>query len=229
MNDPFNPLNLILLAVAAIVLWRLRSVLGQRTGYEKRQDAPQADNVVRLPTADSRKDDKGVDQSEKPPIWKNYAEEGSPSALGLDQIARASTDFTPKSFLEGAKVAYEMVLESFAKDDKQALKQLLSKEVLESFSKAIDDRQRNGETMKMQFVGVKSCKIEDARLEGKRALVAVRFVGEMISAVIGKDGSILDGHPSQVRDVEDLWTFERDTGARDPNWKLVDTSDETKN
>jgi predicted lipid-binding transport protein (Tim44 family) len=227
MNDPFNPLNLILLAVAAVVLWRLKSVLGQRTGFEKRPpDLPQTDNVVRLPTADTAANQPETSDRDSAPSWKGFAEEGSTLAQGLDKISQASAGFTAKSFLDGAKLAYEMVLGAFARSDKQALKPLLAKDVLDSFSKAIDERQRAGKTMQMQFVGVKSAVITNARIDGKRALIAVRFVGEMISAVINKDGSVEEGDPAQVRDVEDIWTFERDVTARDPNWKLVDTSDE---
>ena len=35
MNEIFDPLNLVLAAIALMVVWRLRSVLGQRTGTER--------------------------------------------------------------------------------------------------------------------------------------------------------------------------------------------------
>ncbi len=35
MNELFDPLNLVLAAIALMVVWRLRSVLGQRTGTER--------------------------------------------------------------------------------------------------------------------------------------------------------------------------------------------------
>jgi predicted lipid-binding transport protein (Tim44 family) len=227
MNDPFNPLNLLLLAFAAVILWRLKSVLGQRTGLEKPPiDTPQQrDNVVRLPTANTKANDPDEQETPVEAVWKNYAQEGSETALGLEKIAQSSNGFTVKSFIEGAKFAYELILEAFAKGDKQALKPLLSKDVMDSFTKAIDDRIKAGQTMTMQFVGVKSAAIELARMDGKRALVAVRFVGQMINAVVDKDGNTIEGDPTQVRDVEDVWTFERDVSSRDPNWKLVDTSD----
>jgi predicted lipid-binding transport protein (Tim44 family) len=34
---------------------------------------------------------------------------------------------------------------------------------------------------------------------------------------------VTDGDPIQVSDVTDIWTFEREANARDPNWKLVAT------
>ena len=42
-----------------------------------------------------------------------------------------------------------------------------------------------------------------------------------VFTVTGKDDTLLDG--SQVVTVTDLWTFERDTRSRSPNWKLVAT------
>jgi predicted lipid-binding transport protein (Tim44 family) len=48
----------------------------------------------------------------------------------------------------------------------------------------------------------------------------------MIHALVSKDGETLEGDAKTIRDVEDIWTFERDVSARDPNWKLVSTDDE---
>ena len=35
MNQMFDPFNLVLLAIALVIFWRLRSVLGSRTGNER--------------------------------------------------------------------------------------------------------------------------------------------------------------------------------------------------
>lgn len=223
-----DPLNIILLAVAAIVLWKLKSVLGERTGLEKRPQDPapmrvERDNVVRLPGQNVPDVQPGL---ESEPVWKGYAEKNSAVAIGLEAIVVESRGFDVPSFMGGAKAAYEMILEAFAKGDKSALKPLLSKDVLESFAAAVDQRVKDGQSMAMQFVGVKSAKIESAKLDGKRAQIAVRFVGEMISSVTDRDGNVIEGDNKHVRDVHDLWTFERDISTRDPNWKLIDTSDD---
>src|SRR6478736_4179897 len=64
MQDSFDVTTIIFLALAVFVIWRLRSVLGQKTGAERSpfkpvdrsRTEPQAradgDNVVRLPGAD---------------------------------------------------------------------------------------------------------------------------------------------------------------------------------
>jgi predicted lipid-binding transport protein (Tim44 family) len=147
-------------------------------------------------------------------------------AKGLDAIAMRSADFTASSFVGGAGIAYEMVLEAFAKGDKQALKPLLSKELFDSFASAIDTRAAAGQSMTFQFVGVKSTDIKQAALNGNKAQVEVAFAAEMISATLDKAGAVVDGDAKAIRTVTDLWTFERDVTSRDPNWKLVATDDD---
>jgi predicted lipid-binding transport protein (Tim44 family) len=229
MSTMFDPLNIILLAVAALVLWKLKSVLGERTGLERRPTEvatprTERDNVVRLPGTETKPE---LPKPAADPVWKGYAEPDSALALGLEAVAGASRDFAVQPFIDGAKAAYEMVLEGFAKGDKVALKALLSKDVYDGFAAAIDERQRTGQVMTLQFVGIKSAKLEEARLEGRKAQVSIRFVGEMISALTAMDGAVIDGDPRQVRDVVDHWTFEREVSSRDPNWKLIDTSGDT--
>ena len=228
MQPLLDPLNIVLLAAAVFILWRFSSVLGQRTGNEKPGfdpfakpvPPPRAPDIKAAPVGDMRTEEV------RDPVWKGYAAEGSPMAGALETIAKSSTNFTVPGFLEGANMAYEMILEAFAKGDKAALKPLLSKEVYDSFSSVIDQRQKSGQRMVMQFVGVKRSKIEDVKLEGKRAQLAVRFVGEMISATLDSEGNTVEGDPKLIRDVDDRWTFERDITSRDPNWKLIDTSDD---
>ena len=38
-----------------------------------------------------------------------------------------------------------------------------------------------------------------------------------------RDGKVVDGDPGTAEEVVDIWTFERDTQSPDPNWTLVET------
>jgi predicted lipid-binding transport protein (Tim44 family) len=226
MNSLLNPVNLILLAVAAIVVWRLWSVLGTRTGFE---NPP----IVLTPIATPPKPNKEGEplQGEilppeiAKPVWTGYAEEGSDIAKGLDAIAAKSSGFVVPSFIRGANVAYEMVLEAFAKGDKSVLKPLLSKELFDSFNAEIDKRNTAGHSMKFQFVGIKSTQVKRAGLVGNKAQIDIGFVAEMISATLDKSAAIVEGNDTTIRTLTDLWTFEREVSARDPNWKLIATDD----
>lgn len=228
----FDPLNILLLAVALVVFWRLRSVLGSRTGTEKSpfdlfgskrgpQDA--SGTVTRLPEPPPVPANDLGDREPPPPVWKGYAEAGSTLAEALGRMADNDTTFTPRAFVEGAKLAYEMIIDAFAKGDKPALKNLLSKEVFDGFSRAIDARVSQGQRVESRFVGIDKATIQQASLVARKASITMEFISELISATYDKAGEVIDGDPKEIRQVTDVWTFEREVGSRDPNWKLVAT------
>jgi len=237
MNELFDPLNLVLAAIALMVVWRLRSVLGQRTGTERPPIDPYAPprrtngsapaetasgKVLDFPSSKEEAARK-VDLEPKVPIWTGYARAASPLAAGFEKLAQADPAFSPREFLEGAKLAYEMIVEAFAKGDKPALKNLLSREVFDGFSKAIDGRSQAGEKLDFQFVGFEKVDFMSVALTGKRANIVVKFASQMISATYDKAGTLIDGNPREVRDITDIWTFEREVAQKDPNWRVVAT------
>jgi predicted lipid-binding transport protein (Tim44 family) len=233
MSQPFDPLNLLILGVAVVLLFKLRSVLGTRTGNERRYDPVQRDqqqtdlrredNVIHMPGREPARSDGDTAGEEAAPIWQGYAEPGSPAAGGLEKIAGADPSFSPRSFLEGARIAYEMIVSAFAEGDKKALKPLLSREVYDGFAAAIDSRQKNGETLESKFVGIDNSQIVAAELAGKKASVTVRFIADLIAATRSRAGEVIDGDATRVRQITDVWTFERDVSSRDPNWRLIST------
>ena len=183
-------------------------------------------NVITLPR-DRAAEAKPQDAEPAAPVWTGYAEEGSSLAKGLEQIAAADREFSPASFIAGAKLAYEMVVTAFAQGDKPTLKNLLSREVYDGFAGAIDNREKAGEKLESRFVGIDKADLVSADLAGRKALVTVKFVSELISATTNRAGEVIDGDPKQIREITDVWTFERDVGSRDPNWKLVATESPT--
>lgn len=232
MNQAFDPLNLLLLAVAVVVFLRLRSVLGRRTGNERPPLDPTANrkpevqgNVITLPPRDPAGPKSVADDAPAPPVWQGYAAVDTPLAMGLDAIAASDAAFTPKEFIDGAKAAYEMIITAFAEGDKATLKNLLSKDVYEGFAGAIDARGQAGEKLESRFVGIEKALITAATLTGRRASISMDFISELISATRNQAGEVIDGDPQHVREIADTWTFERDTGSRDPNWKLAATED----
>ncbi len=229
MSQIFDPLNLILAGVAIIVLWRLRSVLGQRTGNERppisvNKPAPEAANanVLEFPKNKST-DEKTIDAEPVRPVWEGFAAAGSTVAAGLEQLARADSTFLPKTFMEGAKLAYEMIVEAFASGDRPTLKNLLSRDVYDGFSKVIDGRLQVGEKLAFQFVGFEKAEFVAAGLNDKRASITVKFFSQMISSTYDKAGKLIDGDPREIKDVTDVWSFERDVNQKDPNWRVVST------
>jgi len=238
MNGAFDPLNILILAVAVIVLWRLRSVLGTRTGHERRYDPfSPAEPTDKKPTLGQGEEkvipmpgrkpaSQPSEEGEEPrTVWKGVAEEGSNLAAGLSAIAAKDPGFNPSEFLEGAKVAYEMIVSSFAEGNRDALKPLLSSDVYEGFSDAIGRREQAGETLESKLVGIDKAEIVNASLSGKRAAVTVKFQSQTITSTRDRDGEVIDGDPTHIREMTDVWTFERDVTSSDPNWWLVATEE----
>jgi predicted lipid-binding transport protein (Tim44 family) len=225
MNTGIDSFTLVLLGAAVLVFWLLRSVLGRRTGFEK----PAPDFTSPVPDSTTKKytppEPETALGAATEPVWKGHVPAGTAEAKGLEDIGRASRDFDVQSFLAGAKAAYEIVLEAFAKGDKRALKPLLSRDVYSGFTEAIDTRAKKGESTQFQFVSLKSANIRSAGLDGMRATIGVRFLAEVISATRDASGKVLEGDEKSVRELSDDWVFERDVKARDPNWILVSTED----
>ena len=226
-------LTLIFLVLAVVIFLKLRSVLGRRTGHERpRYDpysapdansAPVRDNVVTLPRGEVPRMSNELDDETFAKRLKQVAAEGSDIAGKLQQIAKADRSFDPMHFMKGAKAAYEMIVTAYAEGDRKALKNLLSRDVFDSFAEAISERERNGYTVDFKFVGITNAEITDAELSGKNANVTVKFVSDVITATRNRSGEVIDGNPSQITDVVDGWTFSRDTASRDPNWRVVAT------
>jgi predicted lipid-binding transport protein (Tim44 family) len=233
--------SIIFLVIAVVVFLRLRNVLGRRTGNER----PPFDPFTRrdtLPTAtgDKAAGDKVINLPPRRPAQgnatataelapgaeariKSIAPEGSPLAEGLKAIVALDRTFDPAEFISGAKIAYEMIVTAYAEGDRKTLKQLLSREVYDGFVSAIAEREARGDTIEFKFVGIDKVEITGASAKGSNAQVTTRFLSKLVSATHDKSGAVIDGDPTHVGDVTDVWTFARDTTSRDPNWKLVAT------
>ena len=205
---------LIFAAIAAFVIFRLRSVLGRRTGHEQqRPDTytppdPSSDKVV--PMHEPGK-------SEQPDIPE------SPVDAGLTQIKLADRSFDKEVFLGGARAAFEMIVIAFAEGDLQKLKPLLAKEVYDNFANVVQSRYEARETLETSLVGINSIDILEAGVEGRTGRIVVKAVSEQVNVTKDRDGNVVEGDPNEVEVITDIWTFSRDTRSRDPNWLLVET------
>jgi predicted lipid-binding transport protein (Tim44 family) len=226
MQD-LDPSTIIFALLAIFVIWKLRSVLGTRTGNEKPPPTPfwrravetNDNKVVNLPraTPPSSSSQPNVDR------WKPYAEPGSKVAEGLDAIAAASPGFAIGAFVAGAKSAYEMIVTAFAAGDRQTLQNLLDKDVFDSFAAAIASREGRGETTTTRVISIDQVTIEDAGMRDRFAQITLRIFAKLVTATHDKSGALISGDPDKSVDMSDVWTFARDVSSRDPNWKLVAT------
>jgi predicted lipid-binding transport protein (Tim44 family) len=223
MSEGFQYIDILFFAmVAAFIALRLRSVLGRRTGHERRRSGGfgparpngAADNVVALP-------DRTATQAEAEATLGDVAD-GSVKA-GLTQIRMADARFDLQQFLAGARMAFEMIVEAYADGDKEKLRPLLADDVYRGFDGAIDQRLAAGQTLETQLTAVPAAEVVDAKLDAGRARVTVKFKSEQINLLRDAEGKILEGDPQTAEEVVDLWTFEREIASPDPNWTLVET------
>ena len=225
-----DPLTIVFALVAVLVIWKLNSVLGQNTGFQgprvkarepaRPDPAPRHDNVVRLPGTAVP-----APVAHAPERWAASLDvEAEPGAAnGLDAIAALDPSFSAAPFLDGARTAYEAIVTAFAAGERRTLQSLLARDVYDGFDSAIRDREKRSEALTTTFVSIADAKVGTAALEGRTARVGVRFRSKQISATHAADGQLAGGSPDRVVDMNDFWTFARDTTSRDPNWKLVAT------
>lgn len=229
MSDGFAYLDILFFAmVAAFIAFRLRSVLGRRTGHER----PRTDPISRRTAA--RGNDSGKDNVVPLPERTPPQAAGEEPAIadvrddalkaGLTEIRLADPDFDLDHFLQGARAAFAMIIEAFAKGDKAALRPLLADEVFAQFAGAIDAREAASHELSTEIVAMRSAELAAAAMRGTRARVTVRFTSEQINLTRDRTGTIIEGDPRRIETVIDVWSFERDTRSRDPNWQLVETS-----
>ena len=225
MGDGFQFLDIVLFAmVAAFLVLRLRSVLGKRTGHEQpRQDpmsqrsneAEKDGNVIEMPNTRDEDGPAADPQGSLDP--------DEPLVAGIADIRDADPSFNSAEFANGARGAFEMVVQGFAEGDTNSLQMLLADDVFDNFRTAIDEREEAEETLETTIIGIKVAEVIEAEMDSSNALVTVKFVSEQVNVTRDVEDRIIEGDPNQVTEITDIWTFSRDTKSRDPNWKLVET------
>ncbi len=223
MSEGFQVFDIILFAmVAAFILLRLRGVLGRRTGHERRPPNPLAPRAV----------EEAPDKVARPPEPELAAAGGgddfsdvgdSTLAAGFTQIRLADPGFARQRFLEGVSAAFEMIVGAYAAGDAKTLRPLLSDEVYEPFVAAARERADAGLTLETEVVSLEGTEIIEAGMNGQTAFVTVRIVSLQINVTRDSEESVIEGDPAEALEVIDIWTFERNTRSRNPNWQLVAT------
>lgn len=201
-------IDIIIFAVIAVLLvLRLRSVLGQRTGYEDSKRAQE--------TSDSF-EDKPVQLH---PRQNNSINDGH----GIEALKRADRSFSESQFMDGAQMAFGMILTAYAEGDLAQLKRLLGYDLLQSFTQSIQQRARDKETLAINLEKIKQASIIDAKVFDNVASVTVEFQSVQTRTITDDDGNVIDDEDTGTLDLVDIWTFERDLTLDDPNWKLAET------
>lgn len=212
---------LVLAGVAIFLIFKLRSVLGTREGFEK-PPLPLEDAQARPARRDFEVIEGGPDRD-----IVDHVADGSAAAKSLAAMKLAEPSFSVSEFLTGARSAYEMILMAFEKGDLTGIRPFLSEDVFATFTEVVEAREREGLTIESHFVGLRELVLQNATFDrdSREGEITVRFVAELTSVVRNKAGEVVEGSPTAIKRQRDLWTFARRMGVDDPNWQLVATGD----
>lgn len=211
----------ILALVALFVGLRLYSVLGERTGHEQQPILKPADPDARVEPR----------VSQPAPTAPTPTDAGDMAFVptagpGVRAILAADPAFDVARFLEGAKAAYRLILESFWKGDLDTLRPHVDDHVFDAFSSAIEQRKAEGLTLANRLVHIDQAVISEASAERSVAVLTVRFEADIAAVTRNGEGQVVAGSLTDAVQTRDLWTFRRDISSRDPNWVLIETDEE---
>ena len=206
MQNSFPYIDILIFGIIAIFLiFRLRNILGTKTGFEEtnvnqKKHKKNVDNVVPI-----KSDKDNLDKKE------------------LEKILVIDPNFNINDFLNGSQNFFKMVLESFVSGNLEDIKNFTKTSVFKSFKSAIDERNKEQETLIIDLKSIKENKITKVTVTKSYIRLNVIFETYQIRALMDKNDQIIDGNTENEILVKDEWVFERKIKDNDPNWTLVET------
>ncbi len=213
---------LVLLVVVAVIFYRLRSVLGiSQENKEKRKITEEnAAKIFDLLI-------KEAEQKQLNTVLSNDIVSEKNDDMNLsetDVVLQNIPNFDKNRFLSGAKKAFEVIVEAFAKGDVSTLEMLVNKNLLKKFQDVWEQRKINGVVAETDFIGFNDAEIIEAKISSNNvAKIIVKFVSEQVNLLKNKQGDVIEGDDRFIQCITDVWTFERALTSSNPNWLLVST------
>jgi len=196
---------LIFAVIAVFLIFRLRSILGSREGFEQKPSssplsdrASDAENIISL-----------------------HGEKAN--GEGLEAVKRLDKQFSEDSFSQGAASAFGMILSAFAEGDIASLRRLLGYDLYEDFSESIRQRAKEGDELSITIHDIQDVNLLDGEVSQNIASVTVKFTSIQSRKLADKDSVVIEEESFDETELTDIWVFERDISLADPNWKLVET------
>jgi predicted lipid-binding transport protein (Tim44 family) len=214
MNSPVDMTTIIFVILTLFVLYKLRSVLGIRD----------ADDHER-----STQNRSFVPYEVKPQVvewdnsWNGDIEPNDVLKQKIIDLIKIYPSFNPHDFITGARSAYEMIITSFAKGDKNNLRQYVDHDVLINFEESIDERISSGHVMEIKIVSENKVNITDLQIDGKNISISVYFQASIIQILKDRAGTIINNENNQISETQDIWTFSKNIDDPNPNWMLTAT------
>ena len=204
MQNGLPYLDILIFAIIAVFLvFRLKNILGTKTDYNdlKTKDDSKDKNISNVINIDTKN--------------KNDLE-----TLKIQEI---DNTFNKDEFLSGSQVFFKMVLEGFVNGDLNKVKEFIKPSVFKNFKKAIDERNKEEETLIIDIKSFNKVDIISASTSKSAVTIDVIFETFQIKVLKDKKNEIIDGDLDQEILVKDIWVFERKLNNSNPNWTLVET------
>ncbi len=206
MQNGIPYLDILIFGVIAIFLiFRLKNILGTKTDFEEnglneKKQTKQHSNVFPL------KSNKNISINTE-----------------IDKITKVDSNFDMVNFLNGSKTFFEMVLKGFVSGNLDRVKDYIKPSVLKSFKVAIDDRNKEDETLIIDLISIEKNKIVSSIITKTSIKINVIFETLQITALMDKNDKIIDGDTDKEILVKDEWVFEKKINDQNNNWTLIET------
>lgn len=200
---------IIYFVIAAVVVTMLYMVLGKQVG--EAPDAGINDPMFKDPRTSK-------DAPKALPPSKHFT---GPAGDGLQEIASADASFDPEGFLDGAKSAYNIILEAYADGDLETLETLLSAPMYEAYAASIAEREEKGLTQTTDLARLLRSNFTSAGRNGKTGYISVEYEADIAAALMDASGDVVEGDIDTLSRVTEVWTYERTLGSKNPDWHLI--------
>ena len=228
------PADILLYALiaAGLVFW-LRNLLGTRHGEERERINPfTQEPETKTPPRQTETTPKETtlalqtpEEQEKDALPRNVEIEHEETWSDLSFIHKLDRNFDIGGFASAAQDAFVIVVEAFAKGDRETLKDLLSGPVYASFDQAISEREQKGETIATEIHAIRKVEVLSAHVEKPMGYITLRFIADETAVIRDKDGDIISGDPDRITEMNDIWVFSRNLKSKDPRWLVHETRD----
>lgn len=188
-------IDIILFAIlAAVLATNLYKVLGKKTISEDFASSKKNMNI---------EEDKNIFSNEV----MDYSQK---------QIINLDKNFSFPVFLDGAKSAFNLIVEAYKNKSIQDVKELLSPEVYDNFKKSVSKINDKGKKVKaFQIVSLKASIVNIEVIE-KLVKIKVEFSS--------LQETILENENNNSKEVKDIWVFERKMDSQSLMWTLIEVS-----
>lgn len=141
---------------------------------------------------------------------------------GLEHIMAMDPGFDEAQFLQGAQGAFEAIQRAWADWNVERLRPLVTDRMWGMVQQQAQELQAAGERNILEKLQFQRVEISEAWQESGSDYLTVRFMVSMLDYTLNAQGQVIDGSPDNLVEVEEYWTFTRETGGTGgPHWFLT--------